>query len=472
MVLLPVLLAYLTAFQPALAEETPSARAAEARALLDQALALAQTVPDVAQRADAVGRVAAEVAKTDPKQALKLVADQMATHQQSEAMARAAETLAQSNRLLGLATLIRVPDGSSALVAIGRIIAMEALTDYDEAVNLTAKIDALTIRRQTEREVSRIVWDELPGDKTHALQVAVVWAQGVSDPATKAEALAYAAQGLARLVGAEAAGKVVNQIADREMRDLGWRLVIQEVAAHDPSAAQVLLGRTETAFQHNVAAAAVVAGLAGAGRREEALRLAGEVRSAVEKQLEDPRDQGLIFGELASALATVEPQLAQSLLSEVWPPADQYALQARLAAVMAQKDSQGAREMLTDSWVELRRMDAPLLEDEVAADCLAAAVQFAPDFVPQMRQEQPEAVRRVLPAAVLILAPTHSDLALKLAESIEDPTELQRTKAAVVESLAPRDLPAARRLAESLSEPGAKSRALVALAVAIGGGAG
>jgi hypothetical protein len=443
------------------------ARSADTQALVEEALKLAQSVPDAAQRSDAVGRVAAEIAKTDPKRALQLVADQMATHEQSEAMARAAETLAAGNRLLGLATLIRVPDRSGALVAIERIIAMEALSDLDEAANLTDKIDSLTVRRQTEREVSRIVWDELPGDRDAALDVAVKWAERVSDPATRAEALAYAAQGIARYQGAGAAAPVAAGISDRETRDLAWRLVVQEIAAKDTTDALALLGRIETPFQRNLAAVSVVAGLAAAGKSAEALKLAGETRDAVIAKLEDPRDQGLILGELAMALGPLDLSRALSILSEVWPPVRQYALQCRLARVAAERDPEQARELLNDAWVELRRMDAPLLEDDVAAQALATAAVLGRPTVDSLAKEQPAVVQRALLQAVLVLAADKPELALELSGRLTEPAAVEQAKVALAEALAATRPDLARSIGEAITSPAGKSRVLLALAASL-----
>jgi len=440
-----------------------------AQALLEQALTLAESVPDAAQRADAVGWVAAELAKTDPKRALKLVSDQMASHAQSEAMARAAETLAKDNRLLGLATLIRVSDRSAALVAIGRIIGMEALIDLDEAVDLTSKMDSLTVRRQTEREVSRIVWDELPGDKQRALQVAVQWAETTSDPVTQGEALAYAAQGAARLQGAEAAAQIVSRISGDDPRDLAWRLVIQEIAPRDPVAAEALLGRIGSPFQRNLAAVAVVAGMATAGRPADALRLAREIRSSVEKSQEDPRDQGLILAGTAEAIIDVDHSAALSILASVWPPVRQYGLQCQLAPRVAEKDPKAGRELLEDAWLEVRRMDSPLLREELASDALAAAMLFAPDLADVMTTEQPGAVQNALAAAVELLAPKRPELALKLIDRIRDPVTAESAKVAVITAIAGTQRSVASKVAEGLVSPGAKSNALVALAAALGG---
>ena len=90
----------------------------------------------------------------------------------------------------------------------------------------------------------------------------------------------------------------------------------------------------------------------------------------------------------------------------------------------------------------------------------------------EMRREHPEAARRALPSAVLIVAQSDSALALKLAESIDDPGTLEETKAGIVADLAARDPASAQRIADALTRPAAKSRALVALATAIGGRSG
>jgi len=468
MMVLSLLLATLASAPGAHAEGAAAPQPTSAQALLEQALTLAESVPDAAQRADAVGLVAAELAKTNPKRTVKLVAGQMASHAQSEAMARAAETLAGDNRLLGLATLIRVSDRSAALVAIGRIIAMEALIDLDEAVDLTSKMDSLTVRRQTEREVSRIVWDELPGDKQKALQVAVQWAETILDPLTEGEALAYAAQGAARLQGAEAAAPIISRISSDDARDLAWRLVVQEIAPRDPVGAEALLGRIGAVFQRNLAAVSVVAGMAAGGRPADALRLAREIRSSVEKSLEDPRDQGLILGETAEAIVGVDHSTALSILASVWPPVKQYGLQCQLAPRVAEKDPKAAREMLEDAWLELRRMDSPLLREELASEALTGAMLCAPDLVDAMAKEQPQIVQNALPRAVGILAPKHPELASKLVERIGDPVAAESAKVAVITAIAGTQPSVAQELAEGLVSPGARSNALVALATAMG----
>jgi len=294
--------------------------AADALPILEQALELAQSLPNNAERADAVGRVAAQLARLDPKRARDLVGRELVTHEQSEAMARAAEGLAESNQFLGLATLIRVGDRSSAIVALARIISGEAARDLDEAVNLAEMIELLTVRRIVQREVTRLIWTEADGDAREAIDVAVRWADAIDDPVTRQEALAYAAEGAATL-DLELAASIAARIPEGDSRDLAWRLVIETVSPGDPVGASELLGRLDMPLQRSFAASAVVAGLAASGEAERAVALAKEVRAAVEADVVDPRDAGLILERMAEALADADLPLAQSMTADDWPPA-------------------------------------------------------------------------------------------------------------------------------------------------------
>jgi hypothetical protein len=213
---------FLAGMAPALPAADGSTSVAEAVSLLEAALSIAESIEETPLRSDAVGRVVAELARVDPRRALDLVEGRMATHQQSEAMARAADGLARDNRFLGLATLVRIGDRSTVLTALGRIVWMEALADLDEAVKIVEKIDTLPVRRMVEREVARAVWAELAQDEREAVETAVSWADTITDPVTHQEALAYAAEGAAGH-DLRKAEELIERIPEGDARDLASR---------------------------------------------------------------------------------------------------------------------------------------------------------------------------------------------------------------------------------------------------------
>ena len=396
-----------------------AADAAEALPILEQALQLAQSLPNSTERADAVGRVAAQLARLDPKRARDLLGEELVTHEQSEAMARAAEGLAESNQFLGLATLIRVGDRSSAIVALARIISDEAPRDLDEAVDLAEMIELLTVRRIVQREVTRLIWAEAEGDAREAIDVAVRWADAIDDPVTRQEALAYAAEGAGTL-DLELAASIAARIPEGDSRDLAWRLVIETVSPGDPAGAGELLGRLDMPLQRNLAASAVVAGLAASGETERAIALVKEVRAAVEADVADPRDAGLILERMAEALADADLPLAQSMTVDVWPPARRYALQARLALSAAHPDAASRAKLLRDSWVEVRRTDAPFVQEQIAVSALAAAEVVAPELIDGWTEEQPELMQSAVPHACRLLATRDVDLAVRMASRLTE----------------------------------------------------
>jgi len=433
--------------------------------LLDRALALAQSVPDQAERADAVGRVAAEIARYDPKRALAALKAEVETHEASSAMAAAAEVLAKDNRLLGLATLLRIDEVSTVMDALSRIIALEAIADFDEAAKIIERVEPLTVRRMVEREVARAIWADFPGERASAVEASLRWAQAITDPVTRNEALAYAAEGAAGL-SLERAQEIAQDITDAEPRDLALRLIVQQVAGSDPEAAQALLGRIETPLQRDLAGAEVVAGLAKAGRAQEALALTDAVRKSLGEDIENPLDQSLIRERLATAIVGLEPAMALSITSEVWPPADRYALQCRLAGTIGRTDQGHAQELLRDAWIEVRRIDTPLFQRRIAAAGLASAAVAAPELLDRMAEDQPQLVQDALPAAVRILATDDPEAALKLTDRLTDARAAQQCRAVVVTLIAGSHADLARSVAEGLEMPGPKSAALVALAAA------
>ena len=459
---IPYLLTLLTGAARLPADDKPPTPA-QAPALLEEALTLAQSVPDRAERADAVGLVAAELAKSDPKRALELLKGELGTHEQSLAMASAAESLAQHNRLLGLATLLRIGDVSTMMVALTDIVAVEALTDLDEALKITDHIEPLTVQQMVEREVTRVIWADIPGDRAAAVDVAVKWARTISDPVTRYEALAYAAEGAAT-VDLARGQEVAQSIPDTEPRDLALRLVTEHLAASDPAAAQNLLGAIQTPLQRNLAAVAVVAGLGKAGRGDEAGRLAAAVRKSVDADLENPLERGEVLEPLAIAIVDREPTTALSIASEVWPPARRLALQCRLATSKAHKDPSLRRELIRDAWLEVRRNDSPLIQRQIASAALASAALVAPELLDEMVRERPELVQASLPAAVRSLAAEHAETALALIGRMEDARAAEQAKAALVAAVVGTNPEVARGIADTLALPGPKSAALVALA--------
>ncbi|MGQ9733251.1 MAG: hypothetical protein ACUVX8_18490 [Candidatus Zipacnadales bacterium] len=440
--------------------------ALEAMRLLEEALTLARQAPSAEERADAVARVAAEIARHDPKRALSIVAEELETHQQSVAISRAAETLARDNRLLGLATLLRIDDLSTVVVALAHIVAMEALTDFDEAKKITDHIELLTIRRIVERDVARAIWAEMPGDRKVAVQVSVRWAQAIPDLVTRNEALALAAEGAATIDLVEAE-EIASYISDVEPRDLAWRLVIQQVAAHDPVSAQNLLGCIVTPLQRDLAGAAVVGGLVAVGRTQEAIRFAADVRKSANEDIENLLDRSAILEQLAVALAGVDSSTASSILSEIWPPAFRYRVQCRLVRVPGFADAAMARELLEDAWVELRRHDSPLVQQEIAAAVLAGAAVAAPDLIDSLAVQRPELVQAALPAASALLAGDEPEAALALVARIDDLRAAEEARAYIAQIVAPRNDELAQNIIQQLTLPAPKSAALVGRAAAV-----
>ena len=434
-------------------------------ALLDQALALAKSVPDRAERADAVARVAAEVARTEPKRALEVLKGELGTHAVSSATAAAAQRLAQSNRLLGLATLLRIHDMSTVMVALSKIVAMEALTHFDDALDVVVNVEPLTVRRMVEREVTRVIWAEIPGDRAAAVDVAVRWAQTVDDPLTRDEALALAAEGAAT-VDLARAQEIALSISEAESQDLALRLVIQQLAAVDVDAAQRLLGRVRSPLQHNLAGAAVVSALMAAGRAPESLELAGSVRTSAANDLESLLEQSLVREQLALAMVSADAAGALSVASEVWPPADRYTVESRLARTIGRTDAARAEELLSDAVVEIGRIDSPLAQRRLAAAAVASAAVVAPGVIDALAQDHPGLLQAALPDAVLQLAAEDPDAGLGLTERIEDAKLAQETRARVVEVVATSHPETAQRVADGLALPGPRSAALVSLVVA------
>jgi hypothetical protein len=451
------------------AAEAPRPASPEVQQLLDQALALAQSVPDRAERADAVGRVAGEIARYDPKRALQVLKPDLETHETSSAMAGAAEVLARDNRLLGLATLLRVKEMSTLMVALSRIVAMEILSDYDEARQIVDRVEPITVQRMVEREVTREVWADIPGDRAKAVDAALLWAQGVVDPVTRDEALAFAAEGAATIDVARAQ-TIADGIKDAEPHDLALRLIVQQVAAGDPDGAEALMGRIRTPLQRGLAGAEVVGGLAKAGKTEAALALVAVVRSSVASDVESPLDQAIVRERLALAIADLNPPTALSIVSELWPPAKRYAVQCRAARAVAARDPKLAKDLIRDALIEVKRIDAPLFQREIVAEALASAALVAPEQLDPMTQERPALVQQALPDAVRALTLTDPEMALRLTDRIADVAVAQQARAGIACTIAARHPDLARRVAEGLQLPGPKSAALVALAQAASAG--
>jgi hypothetical protein len=297
------------------------------------------------------------------------------------------------------------------------------------------------------------------------VDTAVQWASGISDPVTRYEALAYAAEGAAT-VDPQRAQDITQRIPDAEPRDLGMRLVVQQVADRDLQVALELLVQVRTPLQRGLAGAFVVDGLVRAGRVEEALKLADTVRRLVDDELENPLEQGSIRQYLALALIEADPVTSMSLAADVWPPVERYTLQCRLATFRARENAEDARQMIQDAWIELRRTDAPLVLRRLAAGALAAAQQVAPDMIDGMLDERPELSQEALPEAVRLLGAEDPDAGLKLVERIQDSAAAEAAQAQVAETLAATDPDAARAIADRLTQPALKSAVLVALALA------
>lgn len=452
----------LTLSSYAAADISPSTALPE---LLTQALSLARSVPDRAERADAVGRVAAEIARYDPKYALSLLQDELDTHEASAAMAEAAHVLAKDNRLLGLATLLRIEEISTVMAALSRIVALEVLSDFDEARRISERIEPLTVRRMVEREVARSLWAETSGDRATAVEVAVRWAEAINDPVTRNEALALAAEGAAT-VSLERAQQIAGAITDVEPRDLALRLIVAEVGQQDPDAAVTLLQRIETPTQRALAAPFAVAGLAKAGRVEEAREKVRWARKSIDEELENPLHQAVARERLANAIVEIDSAEALSLVSQIWPPSARYAAQCRLALDIGRRDPEHGEELLKDAWVEVRRINVPLAQRAMAAAAVASAAVIAPSLVDVIAREQPELVQEALPEAIRSLAPIEPEAALRLANRIADPRTAQHAIADIVTAIAATHPELAERVAWGLELPGPKSTALVALASA------
>ncbi len=445
-----------------LAAEAGGPDSGEALALLERALAVAESIEDAPSRADAVGRVAAALASIDPRRSLTLVEAEAATHLQSEAMARAAEALARDNRFLGLATLIRVSDRSAVLEALARIVAMEALQDLDEAIDIVEKIENLPVRRVVERDVARVLWADVGSDQQQAVEVAVAWADTISDAVTHGEALAYAAEGAAGYDLARAE-EIAGRIPAGDARDLAWRLVVQRTSPHEPMKALGLLRNLETPLQRSLAGTAVVAGLVAAGEKEQAVGLGREIRALAESGIEDLRDQGLVLAQLALATVDVDSAYALSVLTGVWPPVERYATQALVARSGNHPGPDAQRALIEDAWVEVRRVDAPLIERQIASAALVAAEDVAPELIETMLKERPDLVQAALPDAVGMVV-SEPELALKLAERIEDRVVRETAKAEIAAQTARAEPALARQITDGLTVSSAKSAALVALA--------
>jgi hypothetical protein len=187
----------------------------------------------------------------------------------------------------------------------------------------------------------------------------------------------------------------------------------------------------------------------------------------VERDIEDPRDQGLVLAEVAVAVADLDAPYALSVLTGVWPPVRRYSTQCRVARSDAHPGPQAQRELLEDAWVEVRRTDSPSIQQQITSAVLAAAQDVAPDFIETMVGKRPALVQTALPDAVGMLTIDEPELALSLADRIEGAAARETAKAEIAAAAVRTQPDLAKQICDALTVPSARSTALVALASAV-----
>jgi len=432
------------------------------RALIEQALVLANQVPDPTDRSDVLSRAASVLAQFEPRRALQIVEPLKPTHEQAVAMGRVAEALARENRLLGLATLLRMDDRSASITALARIVAAVARDHLDEAAEILDQIPNIATRRVVELEIAGEMARSDPGGPEAAYRHSRAFADTINDVAIRAEALTAVAPAAAR-VDAALAEEVLAAIPVPSARELARRRVVEASAAGNYPLAEATARLIGDPLQRGWALVAL-AQSPEAQRQPDVARGLLQEAAAAARELEELRDQGALLEGVARALGRVDPEAALGIGAAVWPPHRRYVLQCELAVLLAPHDQKGATELAEDAWVEVRRQDAAMAVREIAQATLVAALQLDDGLFRQSLAAQPELTQTVLPAVAEELAATHPDLARRAAEALADPVqrELALSRAAV--RLAERDTVAAEQWEPLLQRPEARASLLTACA--------
>jgi len=438
-----------------------------AKALVEQALVLANQAQDPAARTDALSRAASVLAQFEPRRALQIVEPLDPTHEQAVAMGRVAVALARENRLLGLATLLRLDDRSASIAALGRIVADVARDHLDEAEQILDQVPNIATRRVIELQITVEMAAQDPGGPEAAYQHSRTFADSITDVAIRAEAEASVAAAAARVDPAQAA-ELIGTISVPSAQDLARRNAVGVLAGSSFAAGEQLARQIADPLQRGWALVALAQSPTARSQPDKARALLRDAAAAA-AGLEELRDRGALLEGVALALGPVDPEAALGALPEVWPTHRRYVLQCELAAGLATTARDRAQELIEDAWVEVRRQDDPMVRREIAQATLVAALQVRQQLFDDCLAAQPELTQTVLPAVAEELASTDPALARRAAEAVVDPVqrELALSRAAV--RLAERDPAAALQWEPLLQQPEARAALLTACAAALVG---
>jgi hypothetical protein len=171
---------------------------ARAKALLEEALSLAQRSDNPIDRAEAIGTAAALLAQFDPKRALDLAQSVLTCYDSAVAMGEAGIQIAQQNEYLGLSVLGRISDKSVSYDMFVWALLYRARQSVPDALELAGKVDDPAVRNVIMLQVTPLLAAWNPTGPKAAAEAALEWVKAYPFEAPKPEGMAYVAAAQAK----------------------------------------------------------------------------------------------------------------------------------------------------------------------------------------------------------------------------------------------------------------------------------
>ncbi len=434
-------------------------------AILEEAIALAQKLPNPADKAEAIGMAAEPLARYDPRRALKLVRSVDDCHEKSEAMGAAAISLARENELLGLSVLARVPDRSVSYMKFTWIMLARARQSVPQAIELAEKVENPAVRTVIQLEVARELAKWHPDGPRAAVDATIEWVKSIVFEAPKAEGYGYAAAAAAKF-DLDWALKLARTPHGVD-RDIALRLVAETVAETDMRRALQILEEIVSPRERSSALVSFARVLRQADpkRCEQLLQQAATEAARVD----DARPQGELRRAIAELLAPLDFEDALEVAEQAWPLAQKAAALESLAYTVAPQDPERALILAKDLWDETSFLQDPLQRRLGFAHAVAAAGAADLDQALALVADipEPEAQWAALRQLAVRLSEHQFNRAVQVARSIEDPEARNETLRLMAVLRAPHGVEAAYGLAHSIPDLAVRAQALAGIARAL-----
>jgi hypothetical protein len=486
---------------------------------LDRALGYAMLLRSYA-RDDVLAKIAAALAGTEPDLALATAEHIDTPYKRTEALTGIAAALARTDAdragLVAdqaLATADRIDNLETRTGALARIAAALARSDADragrvadQALATVGRIGGPENRTLALGRATAALIGSDPDRTSQVIDQILDTADCIDDPRPMAFALTRIA---AALTGTDPgrASQVIDQalaMADR-LRQYDHRLdealvnIAPALASFDPDRALATADRIGELYKRTDALTRIAPALAGTnpglaldvadriddpGKRNEALTgiaaaLAGTnpgLALDVADRIHGSWDKTKALKDIAAVLAATDPGLALDAAERIDDLGKRSEALASIAAVLADTDSGRASQVIDQALATAGRIDDPHSRTEALTGIAAALIGTDPVHASQVIDQalatdrsNPEAKTEALTGIAVVLAGADPDLALAVADRIDDPGKRTGVLTEIAAALAGTDPGQALDVADRIDDPWDQAEALARIADVLAG---